>query len=117
MSTKKKSYKKIILSVILFAIGICCGVLSSIDNGTWIMLKANVEFRGESLLALCVLLFSMVGQATNYLGQLAMGGEHFNPWFFWPGQLVFYSFISISILKLGKREKKITTEPVTEQGE
>lgn len=93
---KNVSLTKIVVATAVFLIGTGCGVLNCMDKGLWAIMKASGSHL-ESLLGGTVSVFSMVGNAANYV---ATRGDFFSPWFFWLGQLTFYSFVSISILRL-----------------
>ena len=106
MLIKNISRKKIIIAVSVFLFGILCGALNCMEGGTWAMRMGKGNDLLGALIGGLVSLFSMFGNLTFRLGHKVIGGNHFNPWLFWPGQLVFYSFVSISILKLRKRTTK-----------
>ena len=77
--------------------------MNSIEDGHWaIWLAKSAELPG-SLLGVLIAVFSMCGNAASHV---ATGGARLNPGFFWIGQLAFYGFVSVAILKLRPRKRR-----------
>ena len=105
MHIKDISPRKIFLAIVIFVIGVLCGHLSCMENGLWTVMMGKESGICKPMVGLGVSIFSMCGQASNYI---LTRGKYFNPFYFWIGQFSFYLFLSISIIMLQTKKRKVS---------
>ena len=97
--TKSISCTKVIVSASILSLGILCGLLNCIGNGTGAIMLVKDQNPLAWIAGGVLLVSSMPGHAASVLASILAGEGGFNPFLFWLGQLAFYSFVSISILR------------------
>ena len=114
VSTRTISIRKVVVSAGVFVVGMISGFLNGLDNGTWAIFLTKDNNVLVVLFGDIIRILSASGNASEHVLSriLELTGvietnkyPYWHPLLFWVGQLAFYSFVSISILRLRSRTK------------